>query len=494
MIYSNSRIQPTIGDIPLDIIDCFDRAIGICLSSFDKSYADLYFCLKLFNRVYFSNPTEKFFLSESLKGINTFFPLEVKKVDISDNITLVLEEECRKGNPIIIPINLREIFYSEQYQALDWAHPFVIKGFDNEKKVFKILDGTQLKNDVPEEREFFVLYDILANSYNSYFENINTIEKPYVIVFEENRSSPFDSGRDNTNFEKNILITLINKVKVKNQFQIIETEKNVATILNFSKRKNMLFEIILKRIENLDSLQIEIENLKLQISKICDYWDEKCFLYVKNKLSKKTTEKFNVEKKIILKEVSVFQEIISILKKIETKKLLKDNINNKNIISVNENETIFNFNGERIYNSWLSDESPKVILENGKISEFEEEYYIKIEEKNVSVVAGFFLNLSEKLYYFGLDSCKRINIDIAGIESTVRQAIVETDSVYLKLVLRDEVLSFKYKVTEKESYTVLMNMGLSANKIKTYGIGCKTYNQPKTLKVLFRNIKYKECE
>ena len=495
MVHVNNEIRPTVGNIPLDVIDCFDRAIGICMSSFDNSYADVYFCLKLINRIYFSNPLENIFLGESLKSINAFFPLEVRKVYVLDDFILLLERECYKGNPIIVPINLKEVFYSEQYQLLDWAHPFVVKGVDRKRKVLKILDGTHLKSDFPEERDFSIPYDILEKSFNSYFKNINKKEEAYVIVFE--RSSQFvANNQDNKILGMDILIDFMKKIDVKNQIQIIETIPDVSTILNFSKRKRALFEIVLKEIKNIASFNNkQIANLELQIDKICDNWEKYCFLYAKSRLSRISLGKVNVDNAIITKEIIVLEKILSMVQEIKYKKKIPTILaDTDSIICINKENIVFNFDGNRIYNSWLSDESPKVVFKDEKISVFEEEYFIKITEKRINIVAGFFINISGKLYYFGLDSCKRINVDIAGIESSVVQALVETDSVYLKLVSIKNELSFQYKLTEGDCYNELLSLKLSSNEIDNYGIGCKTYNKAKPIKVLFRNLRYKECK
>lgn len=495
MVHLNNEIRPTVGNIPLDVIDCFDRAIGICMSSFDNSYANIYFCLKLINRIYFSDPLENVFLVESLRSINALFPLEVKKVFVLDDFILLLERECYRGNPIIVPINLKEVFYSEQYQLSDWAHPFVVKGIDRKRKVLKILDGTHLKSDFPEERDFSIPYDILEKSFNSYFTNINRKEEAYVIVFD--RFSQFiTNNKDNKNFGIDILIDFIKKIDVKNQIQIIETIPDVSTILNFSKRKRALFEILLKEIKNVGSFDNkQIANLELQIDKICDNWEKYCFLYAKSRLSRSSLEKINVDSSIIINEIIVLEKILSMVQEMKYKKKIPTVLaDTDSIISINKKNIVFNFDGNRIYNSWLSDESPKVVFKDGKISVFEEEYFIKISEKRINIVAGFFINVSGNLYYFGLDSCRRVNIDIAGIESSVAQALVETDSVYLKLVLFRNELSFQYKLAEGDCYNELLNLKLSSNEIDNYGIGCKTYNKAKPIEVLFKNLRYTECK
>ena len=46
----------------------------------------------------------------------------------------VLIDSIKTNHAIIIPINLREIYYSSYYNEADWSHPIVINGFDTKKK------------------------------------------------------------------------------------------------------------------------------------------------------------------------------------------------------------------------------------------------------------------------------------------------------------------------------------------------------------------------
>lgn len=493
MEHTNSNILPVVGNIPLDIIDCFDRAIGICLASYNISFRDTYFCIKLFNRIYFSNTTGKAFLEESIENIRKFFPLEVRKAYITENICNFLEECSQKGNPIIVPINLKELFYSEQYKILNWAHPIVVKGFDNEKQIFKILDGTQLKSDFPEERDFNISYDVLEQSYESYFKNINQSEHPYVIVFE--KGNYISDSDENLLLWKKILLDLLNKVNVRKQIQAIESFEKVVTLLNFSKRKKKLFKLIIEKIDSIGLLPYnDIKRIESEVKEICNHWEKACFLYAKDRLSGSSTCKINVSEEILIKESLLLEKILLNLQKSTFDNLprVKKSVENDNgIINFSEDEIIFDFKGERLYNSWISDESPKVIL--GPLEnrlEFREEYFIKVGETNASFLAGYFLRLSDRLYYFGLDSCKRIIVDIAGIESSVKQVVVDTDSVYLQLRLCEGNIYFLYKLNEEDAYTLLLSEVLTSEKrMKSYGIGCKTYDSPQPLRVVYSSLK-----
>jgi len=111
-------------------------------------------------------------------------------------------------------------------------------------------------------------------------------------------------------------------------------------------------------------------------------WEKYCFLYAKSRLSRISLGKVNVDNAIITKEIIVLEKILSMVQEIKYKKKIPTILaDTDSIICINKENIVFNFDGNRIYNSWLSDESPKVVFKDEKISVFEEEYFIKITEK-----------------------------------------------------------------------------------------------------------------
>ncbi|RSJ08854.1 hypothetical protein D8833_09915 [Streptococcus intermedius] len=168
--------------------------------------------------------------------------IEVQKIIIRKNIIPTLEDFLTKNFPVIVPINLKYLFYSDKYLEEDWPHPFVIKGFDHKKKIFYILDYTQLKSDQIQENDFSIDYDSLVQVFESYFFNINDYESPFILVFKDNKLKNFLNDivifKD---FMQNIDIEKMQykELKILREENSSELYEHKTNILNYPKYKDL---------------------------------------------------------------------------------------------------------------------------------------------------------------------------------------------------------------------------------------------------------------
>lgn len=95
----------------------------------------------------------------------------------------IIMEELRKDRPVIVAGNSEELYYSEDYMKMPHAHYFLLKGFNERKRLWHILDT--LQNDFgaePKYREFVITFDMLYNCVLSYKEKLTSCENEAYMV------------------------------------------------------------------------------------------------------------------------------------------------------------------------------------------------------------------------------------------------------------------------------------------------------------------------
>ncbi|HEM9343490.1 TPA: hypothetical protein U3J84_001980, partial [Streptococcus agalactiae] len=185
--HTNYKIRPKTKFYLLDQVNCVSRAVSLGISSYNKELSDIFLMIDGFEKCYpikelreVKEPYDR-----EIILAQKYLNLNFKKLYLENNFFETLEENIMQNIPVIIPINLREIFYSDHYKEDDWEHPIIIKGFDSLKRIFYILDYTQLKSDNPQDRDFCIEYDTLYNAYKSYFENIASTSQNFILILEE---------------------------------------------------------------------------------------------------------------------------------------------------------------------------------------------------------------------------------------------------------------------------------------------------------------------
>ena len=163
-----------------DYLTCFEKPMGLMLSSFGKRYEQVFLLyLKLFQsyntRIFGKQDLYIFDFSSMIRwiveeklelnmGIETIEPAKIHAI---------IERQLDNGCPVILTVNLKDLFYSRHYMLEDWPSILLINGYDRERKLYSVLDTTITEYDegVKEGQEYkpFVLsYEIVENLYASY--------------------------------------------------------------------------------------------------------------------------------------------------------------------------------------------------------------------------------------------------------------------------------------------------------------------------------------
>ena len=347
------------------------------------------------------------------------------------------------------------------------------------KKIYNILDATHIFSESCEEKDFVIPFDMLEKAFYSYFKQINKIEEPFIIIFENVLQN---SKIYNFEIKTRIILDVLESFKIDSQIESLNKITNVKEILNFSKIKKNFLKLIISEIMSDRNDNIKIELLD-QVSEICDEWDILTFKLAKNILAEKDNYNITISSSLRKKEADLIRKLINLVELSSNNETsFFETENNNGIISFVDNNIFFNFTGDKIYNSWFSDDSPKVIL--SKNSNFNEiELSVSSNIIGPRFVAGLFIRFNNDLYYFGLDSGRRIIVDISGKNSQFAFENVSTNKIFQKVIFNEDSIACYYKLSEQEEYIFLTKILLEFGVEFEYGVGCKTYESPFPLRV-----------
>lgn len=500
------EMKPNNIDYSVDYISCYQKAFGTCLNKFNPDYARLFYMLSSACKCYeFSKFKDLDFQAIQSKIINDVFQISFATEKVSDNFHDEIMDHIKAGNPVVVPGNLRELFYSQHYKESDWGHPFIIKGFDSDKQLYYIIDDAHLTGDV--SKDFSIRYEDLESVFNAFNTFISSDVKHRIYVFSKNSKNlkePYDVFSeiisiylDEYHYEHKEKILLdqicqdeLLKGNYENQFF------NPLYILkNMPKYKEVFFAELIHSFQlYMDVSEKTLTNLENQKNDLKSLW-EMCINSFFKKYYRNSQDMCLPNIDLAIKaERSIYDEIKFIcnsksgnksdLKKAESSYVIE---NGQGIVTYKENTFCFNFDGSQIYNTWFHDESPKVmydaILLNNK---FQVSVEIADNPENADFTAGIVLKtVDEQIFFFGIDGEKRINLDKANAVESYSEILGKFKKVTLSVDLSEEKkCNFVYKLPNKEESFLFHSLEISA-EIKSIGFGCKTYNRAKLLDVRF---------
>ncbi|HGQ7723235.1 TPA: hypothetical protein ACL1V9_000355 [Streptococcus pneumoniae] len=388
--------------------------------------------------------------------LRNFFCIESEKINFSDEYVLTefIVKNINKYGSVFVPINLKEIYYSAYYKEQDWPHLFLINGYDKEKELFYVIDATQIYSDILTEQNFCITFEILERAYKSYFhQTILNKEKEYIFV----------------------VTTVVNELTETEIFH--ETFKYLFNQSSISSRE---LEIVYKILTNRDfTLFINrcIKNILKNDTKLVNYdffvlEEKKIFDFFSKQASRYKERLFE----IISSNSNRYNEVFECIQ------------NSGKIITITEDNSRkfrFSFIGDKIYNSWFNDDSPKVRI-NQDLNYLIVKINVIHKEKDSKFVAGLYCFIDDNLYYFGLDSNYFINLDLMGKTPEIFRKRLETSEVYLKISRQEDSCKFSYSV-DGITYFYATSLDIRSCHFSC-GIGCKTYSKPTPLCIDFEDL------
>lgn len=490
MKYTLLNVKDISRKYPLDYLDCFERPMTIACYYLKPEYEYLYIVFRKMYQTFFFNGEGQ---NDIFKDYEKELGIKCVKVDIENNLIETIIDILDQGYPVLVPGNLRGLYYSRQYLHDDWPHLFLIKGYDKEKELFHMLDSTQLEteDDNPVYANFSIKFQILREIFEMYkWEQAGRIY--YNKLVEE-------SEVDYAVRVRNCLELLCDCISKRTyiEYAIMRgKEKQVSynEIVNCAKGKKLLLECL---IECLKIISIDTKRLEEIMEKIGKCWTEADLNLIHTLMKRNEIEKsyFDESKELQLQE----KELLDALSKIqlllqenspgtqmEKTKYLYEN-NEDGIITHDLEKYIFCFNKDKNYNFWLKDNAPKVLVysERKPLNRFL--FLVKCEVMEDCLLEGhvkgiFIATTTGAFFGFGLDHLRTFVFEQFGVATkrcTAEPFVNRKVLMYMKL----EQQRLSYGIIEGEE----REFGYADfdESILRIGFYCKTWSNCQKLKISF---------
>ena len=405
-----------------------------------------------------------------------------------EDINLTYKEIIKwidKGIPIIVGVNLKEIFYSRYYMERDWNHWFLIIGYKEKQGLVTVLDNTQFQYIGNKYEEFNIPFDMLKRANKSY---IKRYDKKYsVIAFEKNRDCKCSElmnsiieeycrlNLENTDGYRqyilfNMYMDMLKDEQMVQEFNRINSQVIEGSLLNEAKKKiininkyrRIFFNEIRRYMEASQYNEECSDNFEVYVNQCTELnklWQNQ-IINTFVKVAKGYEPENIITNKIIYSEKTIQDEVKCFFEYLKDKEIKSVNTitndfgeksecfryeNNQEKIVVNKmsgdfkGEANFEFNGNRTYNYWDMDEAPKVIFDiqrfNNKEFEIIAEPEILFRNKTNVEIGLIFRDFSNG------------SVQMIGIENGEKLVVSEIG-----------VTGFKYEITENEKIKLFMKI------------------------------------
>lgn len=499
-MYTLNNIKEIKDDYLIQNVNCLEKPIGIVLNGYNSQYRFLFLMfLKMIEsyniRYYYDNDVlQMHSMNRARCVLKREFSINLYCEGKFYDLHKFIEKNIDNNNPVLLVGNLKELYYSQYYKKENWIHSFIIKGYNRENKVYYIMDSLQRGNDSSYNYYDFVIpYYIVEDMYRSLNENIYKegvfyfkseeidanvnhkmlIEKCLKILIEQVCEQPY------------VEIDIVNKLLTNKNINVREYEK----LLNITHYKEVFYNELKNALSQyiMDStLYEQFIKLKDELIKESLMINNKVIYYIyKNNKEKALMELYKMKDKE--------KEMMELLKKIRTKlsniknldkvsedsKITYENNEDNIIKNVSDGVYVFNFNNNKIYNSWIKDNSPKIVWRNLHKKELIVRTKIKLlnYENGTKFFAGIFAKTEDNsLYYWGINSALSLTLENTGVNPSIIEVPKCSDEVLLKIKIMKGRWYLEYSLDGGEHMNHVEEYVLISSGIQELGIGCKTWS------------------
>lgn len=483
-------IQEFYDGYTIEEISCLERALFGVISGYNPLNGEMFLMISKHLECYYSGAYEKkTIFDEKLDLIRDYWNLVLEIKEFKEEELL---QALGSGKSVIVLINLKKLYYSSYYKRNDVLHPVIITGYDEAEEIYSILCNTF------ESKEYKGLYrfamrreDLIscAQSYEKEFFDWSDGKGLIVFSQTDKRHTPIDVWQqwiENYRKVKYRNRELIYLLELKETTDSEEFKMIVNRLMNLEKGKYVFVNEFLKLSKIFYKIQDDKSDVIQLGENLCEQWRKHINRSIRQILHGKF-EKVDLEEKEIQLLEDEFQSILvgiadknNFIGNKDEQKVFENN-EDKIITATDRDEYIFEFSNKRLYNTWIVDESPKVYTKKIKfenLDPFTYQIHLKrLDDEDANYFAGIVLKIEQDILFFGYDSIKGINIDIANKDFSLANMQTEKTEFDLQVHITTDSIEFIcdgetfYKVPIKDEQTARV------------GIGCKTYNQPNYLKL-----------
>ncbi|MNW37842.1 hypothetical protein D3C74_148950 [compost metagenome] len=489
----------------LDYLSCYEKPLGIALDGlYENSSSLFYIYLKLFSSYNTSmDPINGLFEMAEMILPKIGFILHKHQPKNPNDIHAIIKSQIDIKRPVFVSGNQKEIPYSIYYKDEDWPHLYLIYGYDDDKELYFIIDGTQNRRDISQYTDFVLESNILQKSYTSFVETFHS-ELLYSIQTINLVPNQFDCYKkmleeaevyiNKQPFkELDIMKGYYDRITELTENEILSCYQNLLQII---KNKKVMFNEMIKVIKlnagntyhygAIEELSVELFSSwnKVIVNYIMSLYRRK-----KLNIQEVSYSSIKIEKK--MKDLLMSTKIIKSLTETPSQWLLENN--KDSIIKINsENSMEFNFSTNKVYNTWVNDDSPKAFFRNNEFvkGNFVFQTILSFDNfyKNPFFHGGIiFRTTTGMLYFWGVHCSNTLILTKIG-ENTpmiIKQINSNAVKLQIKRVNRDYYFGHS-EITEEEIKEIYMAKKI--DDIYSLGLGCKTWEESSLLTLHFSNI------
>lgn len=484
-------------------LNCLYRPFAIVLKSFDKDYFDIFLMLLSNVHAYYKDDTYEyapFRLSHPMMDLfrndyNDVFSVDVEGMfyDSEEDFHTKVKKSLDEDTAIIIPGDVFKLFYHSAYLVKHDTHYYIVKGYDETKGIYYLLDNCQINNGANTQYvDFQVRFDDLYDIIDSFMiEYENGVENKYFWTLSKRKDFKYDKVKCCRVFEKqlrNILeenaLNHLTEVVILNDIKNGTFQRDIQedlTVINF---RNVYYDTLPKflDINNFDkNIVSEIREYTVDLRmKWREIKKKLMYSFFKNKLNDDMIEK-EIEA-LKEKEENLIHHLIQILHNpscVESSSKGYFIKNSKNAEwSFTDNTLLVKHSRNVIYDLWVkSDNAFQFLLDCNKnaFQEIETEVICNIDmglanhsgieivcEDNTKFLFGNIRNIQLGLYEITSDGdSKELYLHQYGVSNGCVLK-VENKELGLRFLVRLKNENEWTLVGEKKILSKVVNAGLFA--------------------------------
>lgn len=486
-----------IGHYSFEFVNCFERPVAIALEDERPGLGSLFL---MYNALAMSYHDQQYIHHNGFfySSVNKELKIDIKKNQVRKNIVEKIAEILQKEKCVLVPGNLKKLYYSEHYQQNDWKHLFLVTGYDQVSHLFHMLDNEQ--QSYMDENIFYTRFVIpslnLTEIFQSYFwkerNAVYTLEIPKQLEISEHILSFLNIVISKINAKQYMQDNLANIVQKESESEAV-VELYKLQLLSIKYKYVMFRELAnLLIAENIDTAKLECLNEDLY-----RIWNISILSFIKRIIREPQNKIPYNKKEIDAAELDLKNELVRIYELLHSKMIMKKSsdkekyvfVNNEDkIISLKSNRICFAFHTGKIYNSWKMDLCPKVrlLMENGAdgIEYFRVKSRIIMHKHVNGFQYGIYIKTeSENTYAFGYDYFNGAVIDQFGVDNLCHVP-VDDEFKNLELSIQREGDELHFTVCSELETVDVGKLKLDC-KIIECGVYCKTWDLCYTLEVEF---------
>ena len=498
----------------LDVVNCYKKSTAIIMNYIKEKYGNLYLVLDAFNDLY----TVSNYFDSIPFVVNRIFNLKIIHSKERINIFAEITHNLEAGFPVLLGIDLYEIFYSaENYKKTHWPHWIIIIGYDLTNETISILDDThlELSGGQKEYKKFYLPFDLVTKAHSSFVKNFPESKDLIIYKFSDNKKS-----------EKDILMGILSLYLDSVLCNCDDTFYKIYTVLkdkkqhesnlfyremyNNNKRRIVLEKELTFYLRQYKYEESDLQNWRSALQTCYNKWNT----YIMRSLInlQKGNGTHNIGQDIKKAENDFVEETRKLLEYLSTYESAdlqnqrlpkhKHTINDKDgIVSVKKEKIIFNFNTGKLYNWWLTDCSPKQILfkgnRQGHSIVVSASYKIISDYKENCFQLGIYISdigidrNRKETFFSGIDQNGMFVLDHIGKTNTNCFYTKELEGT-LYIYVSEDIISAGV-MNNTLPVKLLERLYMFSDDIEI-GLACKTWGNGKKLEVHFWNCSVRFCE